>query len=75
MPRKPKPDVYLATFESRHFEFSAVGRTEAEARAALRAGLDEHTKQYNLDADWYTEDDFNLTGMRFGHAMRDHSEI
>ena len=42
-----------ATYESRNFTFTAYGQTTAHAVNALKRGLDQHTRDYDLDPDWW----------------------
>lgn len=42
-----------ATYESANFTFTAYGQTTAHAVNALKRGLDQHTKDYDLDSDWW----------------------
>lgn len=68
--------IYLATMESRSFSFAAVGKTKKEAIAALIRGLDAHTRQFNLDPEWYSvEDDIGCTPMDLGQPYRDYAPI
>ena len=47
--------LYLATFESAHFRFQAIGDTEVAANVALMTGLAEHAVQYKIPTDWYLD--------------------
>lgn len=42
-----------ATLETPNFTFEAYGQTTAHAVNALKRGLDGHTRDYQLDADWW----------------------
>lgn len=50
-------DIVVAQFESRSFSFAAYGRTEDEARAAFKRGVDEHRRQLGarVDPAWVAE--------------------
>lgn len=53
--------VWVAEFDSRHFSFLAVGKTKAEARAAMIRTLEVYGQQYG-DPGWFREyvDDMNI---------------
>jgi len=62
-----------ATYESANFTFTAYGKTAAEAINVLKKGLDQHTIDYNLDADWWHayESDIYAEQIKSGEAYRD----
>ena len=69
-------DLYLAEFNSVNFDFVAVGWTEQEARKLVLRAAKKHSKEYQVSlADWFSEDDVNVTVVREGHAYRDGREI
>ena len=63
--------IYRATYESSHFEFEAYGLTSSEALKALKAGLEKHTEQYDLERGWYSKDDLNIYTFELGVPYRD----
>jgi hypothetical protein len=66
--------IWRAWYDSRSFSFEAYGFSEAEARDALRAGLDQHARDYShrgVAADWYDADDIIAAEYRIGAAYRD----
>jgi len=68
---------YEAKFDSVTFCFSAFGKTKLEAFIALKAGLDQHTKDYRLAADWWHEfeDDIYAVEVGFDGCYRDNEAI
>jgi hypothetical protein len=66
-------NIYRANYESRNFSFEAYGKTEQDARAALMIGLLRHTHQYNLEADWYCNDDILIVEYQLNTPYRDRS--
>lgn len=68
--------IYLAQGESRSFEFSAIGLTEAEAEHAIIETFKAHARQYDLPLDWWKENaDYRIFGMEAGYCYRDRSQI
>ncbi len=67
--------IYRANYESRNFSFEAYGKTEQDAKTALMVGLLRHMHQYNLEADWYYEDDISVVGYQLDTPYRDYSII
>ena len=66
---------WMASLETRNFSFEAGGLTEMEALTTLKQGLSLHAKRFNLEDDWYTDDDIVVTEMKAGVAYRDREEI
>jgi hypothetical protein len=62
-----------AWYQSRNFEFTAYGEDISQATNALKRGLDQHAKQYGLDADWWKEfeDDISTAYIQVNQAYRD----
>jgi hypothetical protein len=62
-----------ASFESPNFTFTAYGQTTAHAVNALKRGLNQHTKDYDLDADWWHkwENDIYTEYIQLNKAYRD----
>jgi hypothetical protein len=67
--------IYRAFYESRNFSFEAYGKTENDAKTALIVGLLRHMHQYNLENDWYYEDDISVVGYQLDTPYRDYSII
>jgi hypothetical protein len=65
--------IYRANYESRNFSFEAYGKTEKDARGALMTALVHHTHQYNLEADWYCNDDISVVEYQLNTPYRDRS--
>jgi hypothetical protein len=63
-----------ATYESRNFTFTAYGQTTAHAVNALKRGLDQHTRDYDLDPDWWHrfENDIVTEYIKLNRAYRDY---
>jgi len=63
-----------ATYESRNFTFTAYGQTTAHAVNALKRGLDQHTRDYDLDPDWWHrfENDIVTEHIQLNRAYRDY---
>lgn len=66
---------YRARYESTNFEFEGFAHTKEQAVATLKRGLKLHTKQYDLEKDWYTPDDINVDAFEFGVPYRDYETI
>ena len=45
--------IYRAYYDSRNFSFEAYSKSEAQARAKCLEALLLHTKQLNLEPDWF----------------------
>jgi hypothetical protein len=45
--------IYRAYYDSRNFHFEAYSQEEALARFNVLVALRKHTKQYNLEPDWF----------------------
>ena len=45
--------IYRAYYDSRNFSFEAYSKSEAQARAKCLEALQLHTKQLNLESDWF----------------------
>ena len=62
-----------ATYESANFTFTAYGQTTAHAVNALKRGLNQHTRDYDLDNDWWKrfENDIYTEYIELNKAYRD----
>jgi hypothetical protein len=67
--------IYRANYESRNFSFEAYGKTKENAKASLMIGLLRHMHQYDLDPDWYYEDDISVVEYQLDTPYRDYSII
>jgi len=67
--------IYRAEYESRNFVFEGFGTTESQAKKVLLQALKLHTKQFNLDKDWYYKDDIFVLEYEIGTPYRDRSII
>jgi len=67
--------IYRAEYDSRNFEFVGYGTTESQAKKVLLQALKLHTKQFNLDKDWYYKDDIFVLEYEIGTPYRDRSII
>lgn len=63
--------VWIARYESRNFDFEAVGGHPVEAMAALRTGLAVHARQYGLADDWADISDVRARQVVPGLCERD----
>jgi hypothetical protein len=45
--------IYRAYYDSRNFSFEAYSKSETIARAKCLEALQLHTKQLNLEPDWF----------------------
>jgi len=45
--------IYRAYYDSRNFSFEAYSKSETTARAKCLEALQLHTKQLNLEPDWF----------------------
>ena len=75
--------IFHAEYNTSHFDFTAIGKTEKAAVDTLLRALRAHGKQYDLPAGWYrdgqTADEFRMEvtvrQMHFGLGLRDGSPI
>ena len=67
--------IYRAEYESRNFDFEGYGTTESQAKKAFMLALKRHTKQFDLDKDWYYKDDIFVVEYEIGTPYRDRSEV
>jgi hypothetical protein len=67
--------IYRANYESRNFSFEAYGKTKEDAKASLIIGLLRHMHQYNLEAEWYHNDDISIVEYQLNAPYRDYSII
>ena len=45
--------IYRAYYDSRNFSFEAYSKSETQARALCLEALQRHTKQLDLEPDWF----------------------
>lgn len=67
--------MFIATCETRNFDFLAVGRTAEEARESLLNGWRRHCQQTGAEHDHVTEEDINIDECQPGQCLRDHQRI
>lgn len=67
--------LFRASMETPNFSFEAYGASHELAIYALKAGLQRHALQYNLEKDWYTDDDITCNEVHFGNCYRDGEPI
>ena len=63
--------IYIAIYESRNFTFEGLGSTKQQALKILQGALKSHTKQFNLEKDWFYKDDIYVLEYQLGCAYRD----
>lgn len=70
-----KPDFFIASVDTRNFDFEAFGLTDAQAREALRQTLVKHVQQYapRIADDWVglTMEDCSVREVWIGAGYRD----
>lgn len=70
--------IYRAYYDSRNFSFEAYSKSEAQARAKCLEALQLHTKQLNLEPDWFMfgdVDGIECDQYQLDTPYRDRSEI
>jgi len=67
--------IFKGVYESRNFSFEAFSKTKAGAATAIRKALEDHTRQYDLDDDWFYEQDIFVVEYKLDTGYRDMSEI
>jgi hypothetical protein len=67
--------IYKAQYDSRNFMFEGFGKTKAEALAALNKALELHTKNRDLEEDWFYKDDIFVVEYQLGLPYCDHDLI
>lgn len=74
--------MYIATMDTEHFKWLALGSTKATAKKALLAGFDRHLAQYGTA--WAEQgcgdspDEYygiNVVQIKAGECLRDDSQI
>lgn len=70
-----KDKIYKGIYESRNFLFEAFSTTKEGAEKAIRKALKDHTKQFDLEKDWFCEEDIFVVEYKFNTSYRDMSEI
>lgn len=64
--------MWQARMSTFNFDFAAYGRSEGDARAVLRAGLEKHAEQYRMPKDWWTTGyDIQVRYIADGECYRD----
>jgi hypothetical protein len=70
--------IYRAYYDSRNFSFEAYSKSEKTARAKCLEALHLHTKDYDLDHDWFMfgdADGIECDEYQLDTPYRDRSEI
>ena len=70
--------IYRAYYDSRNFSFEAYSKSETTARAKCLEALQLHTKQLNLEPDWFMfgdVDGIECDQYQLDTPYRDRSEI
>ena len=67
--------IWHVTMHTSHFYFDAFGATEEEANEAIGRALEWHRQQYRLDADWWSDYDFNTRLVALGAGYRDEERV
>ena len=68
-------EIFRAEYISRHYYFTAYGLSKKEAVDTLYMGLNEHRDKYELENDWYDDEDIDVQSFNLGSAYRDGNEI
>jgi len=63
--------MWVASYESTRFMFTALGVTRYSALSWLIDGLRAHAVQYSIDADWFYPDDIHVQRLKVGATLRD----
>ena len=63
--------MFIATVETRHFSFIALGQTKEQAQATMMRGWKKHCKESGADLDHVKEDDIAIAECRPGQCLRD----
>lgn len=68
--------MWLARLDTAHFEFIALGRTEREARLAMRAAWGIHRRQTGAEWSWADiAEDVTYIAIEPGTALRDDAPL
>jgi hypothetical protein len=70
--------IYRAYYDSRNFSFEAYSEDKGVAASTVLKALRIHTKQYNLEPDWYMfgdEDGIEVDEYDLNKPYRDRSII
>lgn len=68
--------VYVATLETSHFSFLAVGKSAGEAKKSLHRGWFRHKQATGAALRWIDiRDDVNVQALELGSCSRDGSVI
>ena len=63
--------MVLATFQTRHFDFTVVADTEQAAREALAQAWEKHCEQVRVFGVPFMQDDVNVYPVTPGVVLRD----
>jgi len=67
--------IFKGFYDSRKFSFEVYSKTKEGAAKGIRKALEDHTKQYDLEDDWFYEDDIFVEEYKLDTGYRDMSEI
>lgn len=67
--------IFKGFYDSINFCFEVFSLTKEGAAKGIRKALDDHTKQYDLDDDWFYEEDIFVVEYKLDTGYRDMSEI
>jgi hypothetical protein len=67
--------IFKGFYDSRKFCFEVFSLTGEGAAKAIRKALNDHTKQYGCEKDWFFEDDIFVVEYKLDTGYRDMSEI
>lgn len=67
--------IYRAFYDSKYFHFEAYGINKQQAREAIIQALKIHAAEYDLDPEWFYDDDIFVQEFIIGMPYRDGSEM
>lgn len=70
-----KDKIYKGYYESMNFSFEAFSLTKDGAWKQICKALKDHTKQFDLEKDWFCKDDISIVEYKLDTGYRDMSEI
>lgn len=69
-----KEDVlYLGVYDTPHYDFAALGTSEDDVRSIMAKSWINHAKQTGADPEYFNGEDVNVTPIKVGDSIRDHS--
>jgi len=70
-----KDKIFKGFYDSRNFSFEVFSLTEEGASKAIRKALRDHTKRFDLEKDWFYEEDICVIEYKLDTGYRDREEI